>query len=97
MSEDLVAKNESIQRIQHLYFNGFELTSTLSDMGCLLMVDGQPTAKIAMSFTTAKTLFKALESAMDVLERATGKQMLTIDEVSAGYSRLNPESVTGNA
>ena len=73
--------------IRHQYFNGFELSSSLSDMSATLMIDGQPQFRIAFSFTTAKTLAKALAEAVTKFEEATGKDLLTMGDVEEAYQK----------
>ena len=73
--------------ISGIYFNGFELGSTLSDIGALLMLDGQPQAKLSMSFTTAKTLCAQLNAAIESFEQATGQNLLTMEDVGIAFQK----------
>jgi hypothetical protein len=72
----------SPDRLSLVYFNGFELNGTLSDFGIVLMYDGQPQVKLALSFTTAKSLLRNLEQAVESFETLTKQQLLTMDDVS---------------
>lgn len=74
-------------QLPSLYFNGFQLGSTLSDMGLLLMLDGQPLARLSMSFTTAKTLQKHLSDVMHRFEELTSHKIMTMDEVQSGLNQ----------
>ena len=74
-------------QIGFVYFNGFELTSSLSDMGAMFMIDGQPQVRVAMSFTTAKTLAASLMTAVQAFEGATGTTLLVMDDVRAAYQK----------
>lgn len=71
--------------IPFIYFNGFELNGTLSDFGLMLLYDGQPQAKTALSFTTAKTLLVQLKGAIDAFEKATKQSLLIMDDVGRAY------------
>jgi hypothetical protein len=71
-----------------LYFNGFTLNLGASDIGLLAMLDGQPQMKLAMSFTTAKTLSGMLAELVSKLEAATQHAIMKADEVNAGLQKL---------
>ena len=88
MSESITNPPEIRQmKIDYAYFNGFELSSSLSDMGALLMIDGQPQLKVGMSFTTAKTLATHLTAAVEAFEKSTGNKLLIMDDVRKAYER----------
>jgi hypothetical protein len=76
-------------QVSHQYFNGFELNATLSDFGLTLMIDGQPVSRLAMSFTTAKTLMHQLQGAITAFEDATGSPLLIMDDVGRAYERAS--------
>ncbi|MBC6441367.1 MAG: hypothetical protein GDA49_13385 [Rhodospirillales bacterium] len=67
--------------IPTFYFNGIEIGSSLSDISVLLMTDGQPLAKLHMSFTTAKTMAENLGAGMAEFEKVTGHSIMTMGEV----------------
>lgn len=73
--------------IQNLYFNGFELQSSLSDVGAFLLLDGQPVVRLSMSFTTAKTFAENLGSAIKLFEDATSHTIMTIENVKSGFEK----------
>lgn len=75
------------QRVDYIYFNGFELNATLSDIGLMIMIDGQPQAKLAMSFTTAKTLARNLSEAVSAFEKATDNTLLTMEDIRIAYEK----------
>ena len=86
--EEALARNQTMPPappIPFVYFNGFELNGSLSDFGLLLLYDGQPQAKAALSFTTAKTLLAQLTGAIDAFEKATKQALLTMDDVGRAY------------
>lgn len=70
--------------VRHSYFNGFEISTSLSDMGLILMVDGQPFSRLSFSFTTAKTLALQLSGALAAFEQATDHKVMSMDEVQKG-------------
>lgn len=69
------------------YFNGFELQSSLSDVAAFLLLDGQPVARLSMSFTTAKTFSENLGNAIKAFEDATNHKIMTIENVKSGFER----------
>ena len=73
--------------IPNHYVNGFEISNSLSDIGILLMLDGQPQARLSLSFTTAKTFARDLSAAVAVFEKATKHTIMTMDEVREGLEK----------
>jgi hypothetical protein len=73
--------------IPNHYFNGIEIGTSLSDMNALLILDGQPQARLSMSYTMAKTVAEALNLAVDEFEKATDHQIMTMSEVKAGMDK----------
>lgn len=69
----------------HSYANGFELNMSLSDVGVLLMTDGRVIGKLALSFTTAKSLAVALTDAMEQFETITSHDVMTMSDVGEAY------------
>ena len=51
------------------------------------MVDGQPQARLALSFTTAKTLAKELHKVIDWFETATNNKLLVMSDVQIAYEK----------
>jgi hypothetical protein len=89
--EQGASQNSSGSSINFLYFNGFDLSTSLSDMGMLLMIDGQPQVRLAMSFTTAKTLAVNLSQAVEAFENSTNHQVMTMDDVRENFERTLSE------
>ena len=79
-------KSSQQPQIGFVYFNGFELGTTLSDVGVVLMIDGQPQVKLSASFTTAKTLAQQLNRAIEAFEKSTNNTLLTMSDIEAAYS-----------
>lgn len=92
-------KNMSAQETQHsltqlleipdIYFNGFQLGLSNSDINALLLRNGKPLAHLSMSFTTAKTLLVHLTSLMGKLEQVTDHKIMTTMQVDEGMKLLN--------
>jgi hypothetical protein len=74
-----------------LYFNGFELITTLSDMGVLVMMDSQPQLRLSMSFTTAKTLAEGLSRTVAAFEKATSHNIMNMEGVRVGLEKAAEE------
>jgi hypothetical protein len=70
------------------YSNGFEINASLSDFGILFMYDGMPMMKVALSFTTTKTLLAQLQQGISAFEEATGQPLLTMEDVGRGYKGM---------
>lgn len=68
-------------KIPQIYFNGFSVGASLSDVGMMLMLNGDVVANVSMSFTTAKTLSQELVQTMGEFERRTKHSIMTMGEV----------------
>ena len=75
-------------RIPSIYFNGFQLNLSNADVTLLGLLDNEPTIKINLSYTVAKSLLVKLENLIKVLEDNTGRQIMTTDDVGEGLSHL---------
>jgi hypothetical protein len=78
--------------IPNHYFNGFELGHSLSDMSALILLDGQPQARLSMSFTTAKTLAENLSQVVKTFEQTTHHDIMTMDDVQASMKDASKSS-----
>ena len=89
MAEQKVNEVQSVQvNIPAIYCNGFALALLNADVSMFLQTDGQPIAKLNMSFTTAKTLVTLLGDLTGYLEKATGREIMTTQEVTAGPEKI---------
>jgi len=77
--------------IPNHYFNGFEIGNSLSDMSAILFLEGVPQARLAMSFTTAKTLAENLSAAVRSFEETTKHNIMTMDDVRRGLESRNAD------
>jgi hypothetical protein len=64
-----------------MYFNGFQIGITNSDVSGVMLLNGQPQAVLNMSYTTAKSLATALNELIARLESATGRPIMITKEV----------------
>lgn len=78
-----------VQQVQNVYFNGFSLGVSNSDMNALLMLNGQPICHLNMSFTTAKTLHRMIGELVETFEGATAHKVMTTEEVEEGLQKLS--------
>ena len=70
--------NPSVPKI---YFNGYINNLSTGDVLVVLENNGAPVGVLNMSYTTAKSLVVGLGQVIGMLERATGRSMLTTQEV----------------
>ena len=75
-----------------IYFNGFDLSSSLSDMSATLTLNGRSNVILCMSFTTAKTLAEELSKLVGFFETSTDHMVMNMEEVSKGYERASKKS-----
>lgn len=79
------------QTIPSYYFNGFQLGLSNADISGVLMLNNVPAVGVNMSYTTAKTLYSALEDMIHTLEKVTQREIMTTRQVAAGLEVLNIE------
>lgn len=53
----------------------------------LIMTGNQPIAALNMSYTTAKSLYRQLSGVIQSLEEATGRKIMTTEEVGQGLEK----------
>lgn len=76
-----------------LYFNGFQIALTNSDVSLVMMYGGAPKLLASMSFTTAKTLHLSLGEVVEALERATDHDIMSMKHVAENLEKIEtPES-----
>lgn len=87
--EQKIVSSSIVQQISipNHYFNGIEIGTSLSDMNALLILDGQPQARLSMSYTMAKTFAEALSNAVSQFENATNHEIMTMSQVKAGIDK----------
>ncbi|MBI5290401.1 MAG: hypothetical protein HY872_00805 [Chloroflexi bacterium] len=66
-----------------LYFNGYTIAMTPTDIVLVLMFNNQPVATLNTSPTIAKTLGKVLDALIKDYETRTGQKVLTLDEITS--------------
>lgn len=75
--------------LPRLYFNGFEVGLSLSDLYITLMTNGNQHSQLLMSFSTAKTLLAHLKVAVDQFERKTNQPILAMEDVKQALEQAN--------
>lgn len=75
------------EEIPSFYCNGFANTLSTGDITTVLEMNGKPVAILNMSYTIAKTLSQKLGVLIAKLESATGREMLTNDEIAAALTK----------
>jgi len=75
--------------IPHVYFNGFSCAVGAGDVVVVLTRHEQAVATLNVSYTVAKTLAQNLSLAVSELERLTGNQIMTVDDIK---SKIQPTS-----
>lgn len=73
--------------VPKLYANGFGLAQTASDLSVVLMLHGQPTAVLTMSYVTAKSLVTDVSSVLASYEASTKQQLRTIADLTAEITK----------
>lgn len=71
-------ENETIPKI---YFNGFSNGIGNSDLVLVLLQNGKPNVVLNTSLTTAKTLSLKLNELIGLVEKNSGNQIMTTDEI----------------
>ncbi len=78
---------QQVVKVPGFYINGFNVGGSLSDVNCALLVDGNVTATVHMSFNTAKTLAENLNTVIQNVEASTGSTILTMDAIKSGLDK----------
>lgn len=84
--------------IPHHYVNGFATALGSGDVIVVLEQNGEPTATVNLSYTVAKTLYLGLAQIIATLESATGRTMLTTQEMDEALVKADDivKAHTGN-
>lgn len=94
MSEDKFTKAEdnvltAIQALPHSYANGFNVMAGNADLIITLLLNGQQTQVVNMSFSTAKTLAQGLSNVIQYLEATTGMDIKTTHHIEKTLSEVD--------
>lgn len=94
MNEDQLVKAEdiSLSTIQNLpssYANGFNVMAGNADIVITLLLNGEPTQVINMSFTTAKTFAQGLNNVIQFIENKTGMDIKTTHHIDKSLNETN--------
>jgi hypothetical protein len=80
------------QNVPIMYSNGFITNVGASDVSVIMLLDGLPSIKLHMSYTSAKTLKDMLNKAVETLETATKHTIMVSNEVELGLRKMSKES-----
>lgn len=81
--------NSLAGQVATLYGNGFQLALSNADVSLIVQLDNVPQLRVAMSYTTAKTLQLKMGELVAKLEEATSHSIMTSDDVAIGLAKLN--------
>ena len=72
--------------IPSAYFNGFEFSMSLSDVCVIAQLNGKRKQQLHMSFTTAKELMVGMQQLIAHIERASGLEIPTMQQMNAALA-----------
>ena len=78
----VTATEEKMPALPGIYFNGFEVGISLSDIYVTLGTNGHHHSRLLMSFTTAKTFMEHLKRTVDTFEQRTKHTIMTMGDIS---------------
>lgn len=78
----VAATEEKMPALPGIYFNGFEVGVSLSDLYVTLGTNGHYHSRLLMSFTTAKTLMAHLKRTVDGFEQLTKHTIMTMEDTN---------------
>lgn len=70
------------QGVAQIYFNGFQIMMSTGDVLLTLQLSGQDVARVNCSYTIAKSLHEKLGQLVAMLERQSGRPIMSTDDVS---------------
>lgn len=88
----LVKDRKNLADVPTLYFNGFELSGSLSDLRCVLMHDGKPTVVLSCSFTTGKTVAENFGATISGIEKASGNTIMNMEDLRQAFEKATNSS-----
>jgi hypothetical protein len=71
-----------------IYLNGFALAQSLADVTIVAQTNGNPSAVLNMSFTTAKSLAIELDKIIKTFEEITGHTLLTMEDIKTKMAAI---------
>jgi pyruvate/oxaloacetate carboxyltransferase len=76
--------------VTRLYANGLAVASTASDLAIIFTMNGAPSSILNLSYGTAKSLVEELSKVLADLEKATGQEIKTINQVTEALNKVRP-------
>lgn len=74
--------------IPHYYFNGMIMAQGAADVTIILQLNQQPVTALNCSFTIAKTLSQILSGGISKLEKATGREIMAVDDIVRSFAQM---------
>ena len=92
-AEEIVQGETDQPNLPSVYCNGFEFAMSLSDVSVVIQLNGQRHHRLHMSFTTAKALMVGMQQLVTHIERASGHEIPTMDQMNSGLTAASvPEA-----
>ena len=85
-AEQLVREEADQSSLPSVYCNGFEFATSLSDVSVVVQLNGKREQRLHMSFTTAKALMVGMQQLIAHIERVSGQEIPTMEQMNAGLT-----------
>jgi hypothetical protein len=79
--------------LPRFYANGFMTAQTASDIALIMLLNGNPSAVLNLSYISAKSLALELEKAVTSFERTIDMQLPTIEETTKRIEKAKADAV----
>ena len=94
-SDSLIEKPDKFgDDLTEIYFNGFEVGLSLSDINIILMANGRPRCRLFASYGTAKTLMENLALSIRAFEQKAKRRVMTMGQVKKAVEVNDTGSTT---
>ena len=88
----VTSAEEKMPALPGIYFNGFEVGISLSDIYVTLGTNGHQHSRLLMSFNTAKTLMAHLKRTVDAFEQRTKQTIMTMGDINKAIEQYDDGS-----
>ncbi len=72
---------EEVKQLRSIYVNGFGIAIGNADVAVILQNNGKNVLLLNLSYTVAKSLGEKLSGVVGMLEEASGRKVMTSDEI----------------
>ena len=79
--QEMTLPPEELKQIRTLYANGFGIGIGNADVSIVLQNNGKNVLLLNLSYTVAKSLSQKIAEVVQLLEKASGRTVMTSDEV----------------